>query len=172
LAFMWAHPGKQLLFMGAEIGQESEWAEGRELDWWLLDHAEHSGVHRAVKDMNARYAESAAMWSQDTDPNGFAWVDANDASGNVFSFVRYGSDGSAMACIANFSAVPHENYRVGLPRPGRWAEVLNTDAEHYGGSGVGNLGGVDAQSQEWHGQPASATLRLPPLGTLWLRWDG
>lgn len=112
------------------------------------------------------------MWSQDTDPNGFAWVDANDASGNVFSFVRYGSDGSAMACIANFSAVPHENYRVGLPRPGRWAEVLNTDAEHYGGSGVGNLGGVDAQSQEWHGQPASATLRLPPLGTLWLRWDG
>ena len=172
LAFMWAHPGKQLLFMGSEIGQDSEWAEGRELDWWLLEHAEHHGVQASVRDMNARYQESAALWSQDTDPNGFAWVDANDASGNVFSFLRYGSDGSAVACIANFSAVPHENYRVGLPRSGRWSEILNTDADAYGGSGVGNLGGVDAAEQEWHGQPASAQLRLPPLGTLWLRWDG
>jgi 1,4-alpha-glucan branching enzyme len=172
LAFMWAHPGKQLLFMGSEIGQESEWAEGRELDWWLLDHGEHLGVHRAVKDMNARYAESAAMWSQDTDPGGFAWVDANDAAGNVFSFLRHGSDGSVVACIANFSAVPHENYRVGLPKTGRWSEILNTDAEGYGGSGVGNLGGVQAQAEQWHGQAASATLRLPPLGTLWLRWEG
>jgi 1,4-alpha-glucan branching enzyme len=171
LAFMWAHPGKKLLFMGAELGQESEWAESRELDWWLLEHAEHLGIHACVKDMNARYKDSPAMWSQDADPAGFSWIDANDASGNVFSFVRYGADGSAVACISNFSAVPHENYRVGLPHTGRWAEILNTDADGYGGSGVGNLGGVEAHGEPWHGLPASASLRLPPLGTLWLRWD-
>jgi 1,4-alpha-glucan branching enzyme len=172
LAFMWAHPGKQLLFMGAELGQESEWAESRELDWWLLDHSEHLGVHQAVKDMNARYRESAALWSRDSDSGGFAWIDANDASGNVFSFVRYGTDGSAVACVANFAAVPHEGYRVGLPHEGAWSEILNTDAEGYGGSGVGNMGSVVAGSEPWHAMPASATLRLPPLGTLWLRWDG
>ena len=172
LAFMWAHPGKQLLFMGGELGQESEWAESRELDWWLLDHPEHLGVHQAVKDMNARYHESAAFWSQDSDPGGFSWIDANDAAGNVFSFVRYGSDGSAVACVSNFAAIPHEGYRLGLPHSGRWTEILNTDADRYGGSGVGNLGGVVATQDSWHGLPASATLRLPPLGTLWLRWDG
>ena len=172
LAFMWAHPGKQLLFMGAELGQESEWAESRELDWWLLDHPEHRGVLASVTDMNARYQESSALWSQDTEPGGFSWIDANDAAGNVFSFVRYGSDGSAVACVANFAAVPHEGYRVGLPHAGLWSEILNTDAEHYGGSGVGNLGGVTAGDDGWHGMPASAALRLPPLGTLWLRWEG
>jgi len=172
LAFMWAHPGKQLLFMGAELGQESEWAESRELDWWLLDHDEHLGIHRSVKDMNARYRESAALWSRDSDPAGFSWIDANDASGNVFSFVRYGSDGSAVACVANFAAVPHEGYRLGLPHEGTWSEILNTDADSYGGSGVGNLGGVVAAGEPWHAMPASAVLRLPPLGTLWLRWQG
>jgi 1,4-alpha-glucan branching enzyme len=122
--------------------------------------------------MNARYTESAALWSRDSDPNGFSWIDANDAAGNVFSFVRYGSDGSAVACVSNFAAVPHEGYRLGLPHTGSWSEILNTDAESYGGSGVGNMGGVVADEQAWHGLPASAVLRLPPLGTLWLRWDG
>ncbi|MGA7688053.1 MAG: 1,4-alpha-glucan branching protein GlgB [Jiangellales bacterium] len=172
LAFMWAHPGKQLVFMGAELGQESEWAESRELDWWLLDHSEHLGIHRSVKDMNARYRESAALWSLDSDPSGFSWIDANDASGNVFSFLRYGSDGSVVACVSNFAAVPHEGYRLGLPHEGSWSEILNTDAESYGGSGVGNLGGVVAGNEAWHGKPASAALRLPPLATVWLRWDG
>ena len=172
LAFMWAHPGKQLLFMGAELGQESEWAESRELDWWLLDHSEHLGIHRSVKDMNARYRESTALWSLDSDPSGFSWIDANDASGNVFSFLRYGSDGSVVACVSNFAAVPHEGYRLGLPHEGSWSEILNTDAESYGGSGVGNLGGVVAGNEPWHGKPASAALRLPPLATVWLRWDG
>jgi len=172
LAFMWAHPGKQLLFMGAELGQESEWAESRELDWWLLDHPEHRGVHAAVTDMNARYQESPALWSQDTEPSGFSWIDANDAAGNVFSFLRFGSDGSVVACVSNFAAVPHEGYRVGLPHTGDWQEILNTDAGDYGGSGVGNLGGVVAHQDGWHGMPASATLRLPPLGTLWLCWTG
>jgi 1,4-alpha-glucan branching enzyme len=172
LAFMWAHPGKQLLFMGSEIGQEAEWSEGRSLDWWLLDHSDHRGVQAAVRDMNAAYRSAPAFWSQDSDPAGFSWVDANDSGGNVFTFLRFGSDGSAVLCAANFAAIPHEGYRVGLPETGRWTEILNTDADGYGGSGVGNFGGVDAEPYSWHGRPASAALRLPPLGTLWLRYDG
>jgi 1,4-alpha-glucan branching enzyme len=172
LAFMWAHPGKQLLFMGAEIGQEAEWSESRDLDWWLMDHSDHQGVHAAVRDINHVYRRHLAFWSQDADPGGFSWIDANDAAGNVFSFLRFGSDGSAVACLANFAAIPRDDYRVGLPYAGRWSEILNTDAHGYGGSGVGNLGGVDAELREWHGRPASAALRLPPLATLWLRWDG
>src|SRR5581483_968934 len=116
------------------------------------------------------YGETAALWSLDTSPEGFHWIDANDASGNVYSFLRFGSDGSVLACIANFSPVPHDGYRVGLPVAGRWDEVLNTDADVYFGSGVGNFGGVEAVGDSWHGQPASATLRVPPLGALWLRY--
>jgi 1,4-alpha-glucan branching enzyme len=168
LAFMWAHPGKQLLFMGSEFGQESEWSESRSLDWWLLDNHDHRGLHRMVCDLNAIYRDTSALWSQDADPAGFSWIDANDAGNNVFSFFRRGVDGSTVACVANFSAVPHEGYRIGLPQPGGWRELLNTDAELYGGSGVGNLGRVEAVGESWHGQPASATLRVPPLGSLWL----
>jgi 1,4-alpha-glucan branching enzyme len=118
------------------------------------------------------------MWSQDTDPAGFACIDANDSAGNTFSFVRsgptgpVGESGSLLACIANFSGGPHEGYRLGLPRPGRWSEVLNTDAEDYAGSGVGNLGAVYTEPYPHHGLPHSARLRVPPLATLWLRWDG
>jgi 1,4-alpha-glucan branching enzyme len=172
LAFMWAHPGKQLLFMGSEFAQESEWAESRELDWWLLDHVEHRGVQSLVRDMNRLYAETPALWSLDQDEHGFAWIDANDASNNVFSFLRRGSDGSDLACVVNFSAVPHHGYRVGLPKAGLWSELLNTDADVYSGSGVGNMGGVTAEDSPWHGQPASTTLSLPPLGALWLRFEG
>ncbi|MCW2602940.1 MAG: glgB [Pseudonocardiales bacterium] len=169
-AYMWAHPGKQLIFMGSEFGQGGEWSEGRGLDWWLLDAPDHRGVQRLVSDLNQVYRDTPALWSQDIDPNGFQWIDANDATGNVFSFVRWGSDGSALACVANFSAVPHENYRLGLPREGRWDEVLNTDAEAYLGSGVGNLGAITATGEGSHGQPASATIRVPPLGAVWLRY--
>ena len=169
LGFMWAHPGKQLIFMGSEFAQESEWAEGRELDWWLLDHVEHQGVHSLVRDLNRRYSESQALWSLDQDPGGFSWIDANDSSNNVFSFLRTGADGSLVACMANFSAVPHHDYQVGLPVAGRWDEELNTDAEAYYGSGVGNLGGVDASEDSWHARPASAVVQLPPLATVWLR---
>jgi 1,4-alpha-glucan branching enzyme len=169
LALMWAHPGKQLLFMGGEFGQESEWGESRELDWWLLDHSDHAGNRRLVTDLNRVYLANPALWSQDADPAGFEWIDANDAAGNVFSFLRWGSDGSVVACVANFSALPHEGYRLGLPAAGRWSEVVNTDAVDYGGSGVGNLGEVETQDVSWHGRPASVSLRLPPLGTLWLR---
>ena len=172
LAYMWAHPGKQLLFMGSEFAQESEWAESRELDWWLLEHVEHKGVQSLVRDLNKIYADTPALWSLDQDPSGFAWIDANDADNNVFSFFRRGSDGSILACVANFAAVPHENYRIGLPAEGAWSEILNTDADTYYGSGVGNLGGVTADGDSWHGQPFSTTLRVPPLGTLWLRFEG
>ncbi|MFC5178458.1 1,4-alpha-glucan branching protein GlgB [Nocardioides taihuensis] len=169
LAFMWAHPGKQLLFMGAEIGQESEWAESRELDWWLLDHPEHRGVQSLVRDLNRVYRDSPALWTHDHEPAGFSWIDANDAGRNVFSFVRRGgADDPELVCVANFSATPHD-VRLGLPRAGTWTEVLNTDAEAYTGSGVGNLGAVKAADDPAQGQPASARIALPPLGTLWLR---
>ena len=118
LGYMWAHPGKQLIFMGIEMGQESEWAEARELDWWLLDHPEHRGVQSLVRDLNAVYGETSALWSRDNDPAGFSWIDANDAGGNTFSFVRRGTDGSGPVCVANFAATPHEGYRLGLPSPG------------------------------------------------------
>jgi 1,4-alpha-glucan branching enzyme len=172
LAFMWAHPGKQLLFMGCEFGQESEWSESRSLDWWLLDNPDHSGVSTLVRDLNGVYRDTPALWSRDTDPSGFAWIDANDSVGNTFSFVRSGPDDSLLACVANFSGGPHDNYRLGLPRAGEWSEVLNTDAEAYAGSGVGNYGVVHTEPISHHGLPQSAVMRVPPLGTLWLRWNG
>jgi 1,4-alpha-glucan branching enzyme len=170
LAFMWAHPGKQLTFMGIELGQESEWAESRELDWWLLDHPEHRGVQSLVRDLNAAYVGTPALWSRDSDPAGFQWIDANDAGRNVFSWLRRGPAGTPdLVCLANFAAVPHEDYRVGLPSAGEWEEIVNTDAEVYSGSGVGNFGVVTAVDGDWSGQPAYATVVVPPLATVWLR---
>jgi len=167
-AYLWAHPGKHLLFMGCEFGQESEWSESRSLDWAQAGQPDHAAVRDLVRDLNAVYRGSPALWSQDGAPGGFAWIDANDADSNVFSFLRWGDDGSVLACVANFAGIPHEDYRLGLPRPGEWRELINTDAPAYLGSGVGNLGAVRAVDQPWHGQSASAVLRLPPLGTLWL----
>ena len=165
---MWAHPGKQLLFMGGEFGQDAEWSESRGLDWWLLEHADHRGLQACVADLNRVYRDRPALWERDNDPGGFGWIDANDAASNVYSFLRWGTDGSVVACIVNFAGHPHEGYRVGLPFAGRWAEILNTDSEAYGGSGIGNLGVVDAHPNPWHGQPASVSLRVPPLGALYL----
>jgi 1,4-alpha-glucan branching enzyme len=167
-AFMWAHPGKQLLFMGSEFGQESEWSEVRSLDWWLLDLPDHHGVWQLIRDLNDVYKQHPALWTQDMDGAGFQWIDANDAEGNVLSFLRWGADGSCVAVVCNFAGVPHEGYRLGLPRGGEWREIVNTDADIYSGSGVGNMGAVHAVDEPWHGQQASATLRLPPLGVLWL----
>jgi 1,4-alpha-glucan branching enzyme len=168
LAFMWAHPGKQLLFMGGEFGQPREWSEQRSLDWQLMEQPLHAGVYSLLRDLNALYRSSPALYNQDARPTGFQWIDGNDASGNVLSFLRYGVDGSNVACVANFAGAPHHDYRVGLPFAGEWREVLNTDAEIYGGSGVGNLGAVTAENETWHGQPASAVLELPPSGVLFL----
>jgi 1,4-alpha-glucan branching enzyme len=172
LAFMWAHPGKQLLFMGGEFGQGAEWADGRSLDWWLLEDPLHNGLQRLTGDLNRVYRATPALYTQDTSPSGFSWIDANDAANDTFSFLRWGADDSVLACVVNFAGGPHEGYRLGLPRTGRWREVVNTDSEAYGGSGVGNLGSVQARPEPWHGQPASVTLRVPPLGALWLRYTG
>jgi 1,4-alpha-glucan branching enzyme len=169
LAFMWAHPGKQLLFMGSEFGQDNEWSEEHSLDWWLLQYDEHSSVQRLVRDLNLTYVDTPVLWQTDVDPNGFRWIDANDASNNTFSFCRRGADGSFLACVSNFSGQPHEGYQLGLPEAGRWDEVINTDATVYFGSGVGNEGAVYATDQSWHGLPASAIMRVPPLATVWLR---
>ena len=176
LAFQWSHPGKQLLFMGSEFAQESEWADGRSLDWWLLDQPAHHGIHALVKDLNRAYRSHPAMWELDHVAEGFRWLDPNDTAGNTFSFLRYGSpdaDGRrpTVACLVNFSGGPHLGRRVGLPRPGRWNEILNTDALTYGGSGVGNLGSVVAEAVPWDGQPYSALVTLPPLGAVWFEPD-
>ena len=168
LAFMWAHPGKQLLFMGTEFGQEAEWAESRSLDWWLLDQPLHAGMLTAVSDLNRIYRATPALWELDQDPAGFTWITADDAARDTFSFVRRDRSGRPLVCVVNFSGVPHEDYRLGVPGAGRWLEVLNTDSETYGGSGVGNMGAVDAVAEPWSGQPASATLRVPPLAAVWL----
>jgi len=169
LAYMWAHPGKQLVFMGAELGQESEWAEARELDWWLLDHPEHRGIQSVVRDLNRVYRETPSLFALDRSPDGFSWIDAHDAQHCVFSFVRRSPGAPDLVCVSNFAAVPHLTYRLGLPSSGTWAEVLNTDAEVYSGSGIGNLGSVSAVEGDWSGQPAYADVVVPPLATVWLR---
>ena len=169
LAYMWSHPGKQLLFMGQEFGQDAEWSETRGLDWWLLDHAEHRGVLDMLTDANRIYRNNPPLWALDHEPRGFEWIDANDAADNTFSWLRWDADGNPIACVINFAGVPHYDYHLGLPMAGEWNEVLNTDATNYGGSGVGNFGAVHATDQPWHGRPASAVLNLPPLGALWLK---
>ncbi|SDH45986.1 1,4-alpha-glucan branching enzyme [Actinokineospora alba] len=166
LAYMWAHPGKQLLFMGCEFGQVREWSENRSLDWELTGERLHGGVQALVSDLNAVYRDQPALYVDDTRPEGFSWIDANDSAGNVLSFARRSGE-HELVCVANFSGAPHHDYRVGMPRAGRWREVLNTDAAGYGGSGVGNYGGVEATATPWHGRPASAVLQLPPQGVVW-----
>ena len=169
LAFMWAHPGKQLLFMGQEFGQPSEWSEERGLDWWILDQPAHRGLWNFVAQLNAVYRANPELWARDNDPAGFEWLDGSDAAGNVLAFLRKDADGNPIAVLLNFSGNPHSDYRVGLPFAGEWDELLNTDAEEYGGSGVGNFGSVTAVDEPWMGRPSSAVLTLPPLGALFLR---
>ena len=161
LALMWAHPGKQLLFMGTEFAQEAEWADGRSLDWWLLDQPAHYGVHQLVKDLNRVYRETPALWALRPDARA-ASVDRRQRRGGqhvLLPAVRRAGRGRRRAGgrqHVNFSGGPHIGYRLGLPQAGRWNEILNTDAEGYGGSGVGNLGSVMAEEVPWHGQPGSA----------------
>ncbi|MBC7724370.1 MAG: 1,4-alpha-glucan branching protein GlgB [Burkholderiaceae bacterium] len=169
LAFMWAHPGKQLLFMGQEFGQPSEWSEQRGLDWWILDQPVHQGLMKLVGQLNHVYKHESALWQQDNSPAGFEWIDGGAAEQNVVSFLRWSTDGQPIAVIMNFSGTPIGPYRVGLPFSGTWDELVNTDAAEYGGSGVGNFGAVTATDDPWGGRPASAELTLPPLAGLWLK---
>jgi len=168
-AYMWAHPGKKLLFMGGELGEWEEWNENGSLHWELLEHADHDGVRSLVRDLNRVYRETPALWQRDFEPEGFTWLEANDAANDVVAFARLGEgDAPPLVCVLNLSPVPREGYRVGLPQSGRWREALNTDSTFYGGSGVGNLDAVEAEPMPWNDQPFSALLTLPPLGAVWL----
>jgi 1,4-alpha-glucan branching enzyme len=168
-AFMWAHPGKKLLFMGSEFAQEAEWSEQRSLDWHLLENPQHAGVQSLVRDLNHAYKAERALWEADDDHTAFWWIEANDADNNVFAFARRTQDSERVVVfVANLSPVPRTGYRLGLPRSGRWREAVNTDSGFYGGSDVGNLGGVEAGAPAWQNQPFSAEVNLPPLGALWL----
>jgi 1,4-alpha-glucan branching enzyme len=167
--YMWAHPGKKLLFMGGELGQGREWDSEGSLDWHLLETSEHAGIQELVRDLNLRYREEPALWEVDFEPAGFRWLEANDAEANVIAFARFAAEGRRVVlCVCNFSPVPRSGYRLGLPRVGRWREVLNTDDERYGGRGVGNPLPVAAEAKPWHDQPYSAEVTLPPLGVVWL----
>ncbi len=167
-AYMWAHPGKKLLFMGGELAQVDEWNYDSSLHWHLLEHAEHQGVQSLVRDLNRVYRDEPALWEVDFDPSGFRWLEPNDAANNVLAFARLSENGERqLVCVCNLSPVPRYDYRVGMPVCCRWREVVNTDATVYGGSGVGNMGGVEAEAVPWHDQPFSATLTLPPLAAVW-----
>jgi 1,4-alpha-glucan branching enzyme len=169
-AWMYAHPGKKLLFMGAELAQPTEWNHDAELPWHLLDNPAHAGVQRLVGDLNRCYSELPALYARDTDPDSFRWLVVEDEAQSVFAFVRYGLRlEDTLVVIANFTPVVRQHYRVGLPHDGLWAERLNTDSGHYGGSNVGNHGEVQAEALPLHGQTWSAALTLPPLGVLWLQ---
>ncbi|WP_425585935.1 1,4-alpha-glucan branching enzyme [Streptomyces thioluteus] len=175
LGFMWAHPGKQLLFMGQEFAQGAEWSEGHGPDWWLLDpsyaaEADHRGVRDLVRDLNAVYRATPALWERDTRPEGFAWVVGDAAEDNVLAFLRFADDGPPLLAVSNFSPVVRHAYGLGVPgRHALWEECLNTDAARYGGGGVANPDPVKARPVRRHGQPTSVELTLPPLATVWLR---
>ena len=169
-AYMYSQPGKKLLFMGSEIAQWREWNHDASLDWHLLDEPEHAGVQKLVADLNRAYASEPAMFVRDTDPAGFDWVDGSDAEHSVIAYLRLGAEGDRpILVVMNFTPVVRHDYRVGVPCAGEWAEVLNTDAEHYGGSGVGNLGGVASEPIAAHGRPCSVRVSVPPLGAVWFR---
>jgi 1,4-alpha-glucan branching enzyme len=168
--FMYAFPGKKLLFMGGEFGQWAEWSHDRSLDWHLLRYEPHRGLQRLVKDLNRLYRSEPALHTGDTDPRGFEWIDANDWEQSVISFLRKDVDGEGVVMVVcNFTPVPRTGYRVGAPVAGYWREILNTDAAEYGGSGWGNMGGVEAEEIGFHGRPASLPLTLPPLACLYLK---
>ncbi len=165
--FMWAHPGKKLLFMGCEFAQNDEWSSESSLDWHLTEYQEHYGVQKLISDLNSNYTNLPALWQRDVDSEGFQWLIGDDASGNTIAFARWSETGEPLISITNFSPVPHESYRVPLPVGGQWREILNSDDQIYGGSGVTNSE-ILSVSEECRGFPNSALIRVPPLGTIWL----
>ena len=169
LTFMWTHPGKKLLFMGCEFGQWREWNHDEQLDWYLLQYAEHIGVKKLVSDLNRVYREEKALHERDTEPMGFQWLIGDDAANSVFAYLRWSKEGEPLLVVANLTPVPREGYRVGVPYGGNWVELLNSDAEMYAGSNLGNGGGVHADEIKGHGMPVSLALNLPPLAVLILK---
>jgi 1,4-alpha-glucan branching enzyme len=160
--FMWAHPGKKLLFMGSEFAQNDEWNESAGLQWYLTEFAEHQGIQKTVAELNAIYKSTAALWEKDTNPEGFTWLVGNDGAANVVAFARWDDYASALVSVTNFSPVPHENYQLPFPNAGIWCEVLNTDDPSFGGSGVSNEPVIVGASQ-------IASVRIPPLATVWFK---
>ena len=164
--WMWAHPGKKLLFMGAELAQEAEWSQDRSLDWHLLDDPANRGIHDLLGELNRVAAAHPALWALDTRPEGFCWVDADDADNSVFAFLRVG-DGDQVVCVANLTPVPRHGYRIGLPVAGTWTDILNTDDQRWGGTNTLQPT-VETEDTPWQGQSSSAVLTLPPLAIRWL----
>ncbi|ROM69488.1 1,4-alpha-glucan branching enzyme [Pseudomonas brassicacearum] len=172
LSFMWGHPGKKLLFMGCEFGQWREWNHDQQLDWYLLQYPEHRGVQQLVTDLNRLYREEPALHDQDDAPQGFQWLIGDDAVNSVYAWLRWSKEGRPVLVVANFTPVPREAYRVGVPFAGRWVELLNSDADTYAGSNYGNGGGASTEEVPSHGQALSLELNLPPLAVLILRPEG
>jgi len=168
--YMYAQPGKKLLFMGGEFGQWREWDHEQSLDWHLLDYPPHANLQKWVADLNRLYRTEKALSDLDFDPAGFSWIDANDMEHSIFSLMRRGNKRDEVILVVfNFTPVPQFNYRIGVPYEGEWVEILNSDAKEYGGSGYGNLGHAIADPQSFHGQPFSLNLTLPPLGVLFFK---
>ncbi|MBD3403693.1 1,4-alpha-glucan branching protein GlgB, partial [candidate division GN15 bacterium] len=171
--YMFTHPGKKLLFMGGEFGQWAEWAHERSLDWHLLDYPEHGGLKDWVRDLNHLYRNEPALYERDFEQDGFQWVDCNDWQQSIISYIRRGENPDDVLLIAcNMTPVPRHNYKLGVPQGGFWEEVLNSDAKHYGGSGQGNMGGVEASPVALHGFYQSLSLVLPPLGVVVMKPKG
>ena len=166
--FFYAHPGKKLLFMGGEFGQWQEWSHEAGLDWSLYEREEHRQIASWIRDLNAMYAHSPALYEEDASPRGFSWIDCQDAEQSVISFLRFSSSGEMLLVVCNMTPVPRTLYRIGIPLPGVWQETLNSDALEYGGSGWGNYGSVSAEEYAFHGKAYSLSLNLPPLGVLFL----
>jgi len=166
--YMWAHPGKKLLFMGSEFAQNDEWRESQSLDWHLTQYGEHSGVQKLIADINNGYRNNPALWQKDVLTDGFQWLIGDDGAGNTLAFARWAEDGSCLISVTNFSPVPHEHYRLPIPANGQWREILNTDDPRYGGSGVTNSS-LQLLKEEHRGQPFSIVMKLPPLATVWLK---
>jgi 1,4-alpha-glucan branching enzyme len=169
--FMWGHPGKKLIFMGDEFGQEREWNHDRELDWPSIEDASHAGVQKLVRDLNALYASEPALHQRDCDASGFQWAVGDDTTNSVYAFVRHAPGEPSVLVVSNMTPVTRNSYRIGVPHGGNWREIFNSDSSHYGGSNVGNAGSVQAMNIAAHGQNASLDLTLPPLATIYLRHD-
>jgi 1,4-alpha-glucan branching enzyme len=169
-AYMWAHPGKKLLFMGGEFGQRREWSHEQSLEWHVLGvDPRHEGAQKWVADLNALYVKEPALHGKDFSQDGFAWISRTDWEQSVVAFLRQADDAAPVVAVFNFTPVPRHGYRVGVPCGGQWQELLNSDAPLYGGSGVGNFGGVRAEAQPYDGHEHSLSLSLPPLGALFLK---
>jgi 1,4-alpha-glucan branching enzyme len=172
-AYMYAQPAKKLIFMGGEFGQWREWYHEESLEWHLLQYGPHVGLQRLVEDLNRLYRNEPALHELDFSPYGFEWIDCNDTENCTISLIRKGRSPSEILLVAcNFTPVPRYNYRLGVPRGGFWKELLNSDAWHYGGSGHGNFGGVEASPIPFHGRPHSLNLTLPPLAASFFKWEG